>query len=184
MKSYEFETKDGYTVSVEVVGEYRNSFCKDIKVFVFGDDEERAFFEETDDADEIMQWLLKQGVEFESVRSFSFNRHYIASVMIDGELTEAQLLDKAAAWDDAYLAGVAEEFGLDHYEVRVWDAWNSAAAMHVCDAYATEAAAIEAYGAIDLASMHHAATGGLCKSVERVSGGCDAETIREERHEW
>lgn len=110
MKSYEFETKDGCTVSVEVVGEYRDGE-KDIAVHCpcgAG----YAEFEETDDADAIMEWLVEQGVEFASVRSFNFNRRYIGSVLIDGELTEAQLLDEAAAWGEEYLAGVAEEFGL------------------------------------------------------------------------
>lgn len=95
--TYAFESKNMGTVEIRVTGEYRESSAKDIDVFFEGGDRS---WEEIDDADEIMQWLVDSGVEFESDRSMAFNRAYIQSVLIDGDAAELELLDAAAAWTD------------------------------------------------------------------------------------
>ena len=94
--TYRFESKNAGAVEISVTGDYANG-CKDIDVSCATGDGE---FVETDDADEIMQWLVDEGVEFESDRSMAFNRAYIQSVLIDGDATEAGLLDDAAAWTE------------------------------------------------------------------------------------
>lgn len=48
----------------------------------------------------MITWLLREGVEFESLRSMWYNCHYIASVMLDGDATEMQMLNAAAAKTD------------------------------------------------------------------------------------
>lgn len=99
--TYRFESANKGTIEVSVTGEYRDSLAKDIDVSYAGGDRS---FEECDDVDEIIQWLVDEGVEFESMRSCAFNRAYIASVLIDGDETEQSLLDKAVRWTDADVA--------------------------------------------------------------------------------
>lgn len=94
--TYRFESANAGTVEISVTGDYDNG-CKDIDACFVGGDHSWL---EADDADEIMQWLVDQGVEFESDRSMAFNRAYIQSVLIDGDATEAGLLDEAASWTE------------------------------------------------------------------------------------
>ena len=101
MREYRFESKNAGTVCVTVTGEYRDHWAKDIDVSCATGDGE---FVECDDADEIMQWLVDEGVEFESDRSMAFNRAYIQSALIDGDRNGAELLDEAAAWTDGDIA--------------------------------------------------------------------------------
>lgn len=99
--AYRFESKNAGTVEISVTGKYRGSSAKDIDVLFEGGD---RTWEEIDDADEIMQWLVDSGVEFEGDRSMAFNRAYIQSALIDGDATEAELLDEAAAWTEDDIA--------------------------------------------------------------------------------
>ena len=101
---YKFESANKGVVEVNVTGEY-DGICKDIDVSYAMDTPEGhigndASFVETDDAEEIIDWLLAEGVEFESRRSMAFNKAYIQNVMIERDMTESQLLDEAAAWTD------------------------------------------------------------------------------------
>ena len=95
-KTYAFESASAGTVEVSVTGDYANG-CKDIDASFEGGDRS---WEEVDDADEIMQWLVDSGVEFEGDRNMAFNRACIQSVLIDGDATEAGLLDEAASWTE------------------------------------------------------------------------------------
>lgn len=97
MKTYKFESANKGTIEVTVTGDYRGNFCKDIDVTYCEND---ATFEECDDADEIMQWLVNEGVQFATPHSAAFNRAYIQQVLIDGDTTENELLDDAANWTE------------------------------------------------------------------------------------
>ena len=118
MKTYKFETADGYTVEVDVFGEYRDSYCKDIAVAYANDTEHghdgnSAEFTETDSAADAMDWLVGEGLKFEGLRSMRFNYSAIQSVLIDGDMTLEGMLDEAARWTDADLAEWAEWVGGD-----------------------------------------------------------------------
>ena len=95
--TYRLDSKNAGTVEVIVAGDYRGTTAKDIAVVFSGGD---GFFEEIDDADLVMQWLVDNGVEFESDRSMAFNRDYIQSVLLDGDATEGELLDEVEGWTD------------------------------------------------------------------------------------
>lgn len=98
-KTYVFKARNA-TVEISATGDYVNG-CKDIDASFDGGDRS---WEEVDDADEIIQWLVDCGVGFESDRSMAFNRAYVQHVLIEGDATEAELLDEAAAWTDADIA--------------------------------------------------------------------------------
>lgn len=99
--TYSFESANKGTIEITVSGEYRDHFAKDIDVAYNGNSRS---FEECDDADEIIQWLVDEGVRFESMRSCAFNRAYIQNVLIERDMTERELLDRAAMWTDADIA--------------------------------------------------------------------------------
>lgn len=103
LKKYQFTTNNNQvTVTIETVGEYRDTYEKDIDVHYFGgyDKSSETYFEETDNADAIMQWLIDQGLKFASWKSLYFNLHYIQSVMIDGDTTLDALSDRVASMSD------------------------------------------------------------------------------------
>ena len=101
--NYVFTSANKGDVTVSLSGHYVDG-CVDVDVDVNGDDY-REFSEiDAGCVDEIFEWLIEIGVEFESVRSMWFNWHYIASVMIDHDATEAQLLDEAASISEERLA--------------------------------------------------------------------------------
>lgn len=97
-KEYTFTSANMGDVAVYIVGDYRDD-SKDVQVDV---DNHSKMFEEIDGGgvDDIIKWLIEVGVEFESDRSMKFNHRYIASVMIDRDTTEQELLDDAASWTD------------------------------------------------------------------------------------
>lgn len=97
MKRYAFESANMGTVEIDVFGEYRDGYEKDMNVCHAGNDRDFT----TDDADAVMQWLVDEGVEFESDRSMAFNRAVIQSVLIDRDETVEHLLDQAAGWTEA-----------------------------------------------------------------------------------
>lgn len=100
MKSYNFETSMG-TVTVSIDGEYSNG-CKDISVWVQYDGEEKGekdfyaekYFEDTDNADDVFEWLQAQDVKFLNASAAWFAWNYVQSVMIDHDATEADLLEE------------------------------------------------------------------------------------------
>lgn len=102
-KSYKFNSANMGIVNVDVVGLYRDGE-KDLVVEVGAEYHE---FSEIDAgaADDIINWLLSLGVEFESDRSMKFSSWYISSVMLDEDLTEEQLIDMADKWTDEEIAG-------------------------------------------------------------------------------
>lgn len=111
MKRYRFALADGRSVEASVVGGYRGSTRKDIDVMVEGL-AEVLHLEEVDGGsagEEVVNWLLAKGCEFESDRSMWFNAHYIDWVMCDHEHTEDSLLDRAAS--------------LSEDEIRSWKEW-------------------------------------------------------------
>ena len=98
-REYKFDDAHGELVWVEVVGEYVDGGV-DLSAGHHGGDGNTEWFYECDDADVVIQWLVDEGVEFESDRSMAFNRAYIQHVLIEGDATEAELLDEAACWTD------------------------------------------------------------------------------------
>lgn len=94
MKKYAFRTANMGTCEISVSGEWTNG-TKDLDV-TCGDLYHE--FKEMDggSAEEMFAWLMDNGVEFESKRSLYFNVSYVASVMLDGDETEASLLDGVA----------------------------------------------------------------------------------------
>lgn len=98
---YAFETANMGTCEIEVYGEYRDG-TYDVSVSC-GDIERN--FEEIDagSVDDIFQWLLDEGVEFESTRSLWYNVHHVASVMLDRDATPSDILDKASSMSDEQL---------------------------------------------------------------------------------
>lgn len=108
-KTYAFSTENKGDVTVSIVGEWRDGGV-DIAVDVDG-----KGYNEWSEADggvssEIIEWLLGEGVEFESTRSMWFNAHYIEQVMIDRTRTEDELLDAAASMSDDSLERWRESF--------------------------------------------------------------------------
>ena len=99
MKRYEFCAKDGSTIEVEVIGEYRTGE-KDLYARIYNDEREVSNEFEAAMADEIMEWLLENGVKFESRRSAAFNHEVIDQVLIYNEATVDELLSECANWTD------------------------------------------------------------------------------------
>ena len=102
VRKYAFESANMGTVEFHVDGEWVGG-GKDVSVMVGTLCREFADID-GGGVDEIFQWLVDSGVEFESDRSLWFNHQYVASVMIDGDATQAQLLDEAATKSAEYLA--------------------------------------------------------------------------------
>lgn len=100
---YVFTSKNKGDVTVSVSGHYVDG-CVDIDVQVEGGDYKEFCDIDAGGVDEIFEWLIESGVEFESVRSMWLSWHYVESVMIDRDVTEAQLLDKAASISEEQLA--------------------------------------------------------------------------------
>lgn len=106
---YKFETKNMGTAEIWVCGEYRDEYAKDFDAIV-GDIEKN--FEEIDDGEIIIGWMLDNGVEFESDKSMCFNAFYVTEVMAIREMTEEQALDEAAKWTDGYVKQKSESIRL------------------------------------------------------------------------
>lgn len=100
-ESYAFETANKGTVTITITGECWDG-THDVEVEVA---DECEVFCETDDADAILEWLARQGVEFESKRSAVFNQMYIQSVMLDGDGTLDALVAEVGAMTDDEING-------------------------------------------------------------------------------
>lgn len=102
-KTYVFETTNKGDVTITISGEYVDG-CVDMEAEVSGTGDYREWAEiDAGGVDEIFEWLMDKGAEFESDRSLWFNVHYVEEVMIDRSKTESQLLDSAANMADADL---------------------------------------------------------------------------------
>ena len=96
-KTYIFETVNKGDVTISISGEYIDG-CVDIEAEISSTGDYREWSEiDAGGVDEIFEWLMDRGVEFESDRSLWFNFHYVADVMIDRFCSEQKLLDEAAA---------------------------------------------------------------------------------------
>lgn len=100
-KRYSFETANMGTCTIELVSDYDDG-THDVAVDCGSLYRE---FAECDGgfADEIFEWLVDNGVRFESFRSLWFNYHYAAS-MIDGDLDQDRLINRAASLSDDELS--------------------------------------------------------------------------------
>ena len=77
MKSYEFESANMGTVGFAISGECGNTV--DMEVTIDGTGSLREFADvDGGTVDDMFEWLIDQGVEFESDRSMWFNAHYVA----------------------------------------------------------------------------------------------------------
>lgn len=76
---------------------YRNSFSRNFTVWMM-DEGDCEDFENIDWAEDMFVWLVEQGVEFESVWSARFNVEYVQHIMIERDMTEGELLERASKW--------------------------------------------------------------------------------------
>lgn len=96
-KTYTFESANKGDIEITIAGEYVDGSV-DLEATIIDTNAYREWSEvDPGGVDEVFEWLISEGAEFESDRSLWFNLHYITDVMIDRCCTEAQLLDKAAA---------------------------------------------------------------------------------------
>lgn len=96
MKEYSFVSKNGINIEVKVIGEYNDVAAKDFWVITDnGFDKE---FKEVGDADEILDVLGENGIEFDkNPRHFAW--YVINACMIEEEATLDQALDYQAKWE-------------------------------------------------------------------------------------
>lgn len=105
-KTYVFETANEGDVTITISGEYVDG-CVDMKADIPSTGDYREWTEiDGGSVEEIFEWLMDKGVEFESDRSLWLNLNYVEQVMIDRSKTEEQLLD--------YVAGMTDE------ELKKW----------------------------------------------------------------
>ena len=103
LKTYVFETANEGDVTITISGEYVDG-CVDMKVDISGTGDYREWTEiDGGSVEEIFEWLMDKGVEFESDRSLWLNLNYVEQVMIDRSKTEEQLLDYVASMTDEEL---------------------------------------------------------------------------------
>ena len=107
IKKYTFTTANGFDVTIETTGEYRGHWSKDVSVHywdgTYSDRSNCKDFVEIDQADEIIEWLISEGMTWTDKRAFKFNVHYIESVLLVEDRTEEQLLNDAANWTEEQL---------------------------------------------------------------------------------
>lgn len=102
-KTYVFETANEGDVTITVSGEYVGG-CVDMEAGISGTGDYREWTEiDGGSVEEIFEWLMDKGVEFENDRSLWLNLNYVEQVMIDRSKTEDQLLDYAASMTDEEL---------------------------------------------------------------------------------
>ncbi|MEG1245257.1 hypothetical protein [Gordonibacter sp.] len=103
-KKYEFESANKGTIEFVITGEYVDG-GKDIEARIGATDESREWAEaDGGTVDEMFEWLIDKGVEFESARGLYFNTQYVASVMLDGDATQQDILRSAGEKTDEDLA--------------------------------------------------------------------------------
>lgn len=95
-KSYTFASANIGDIEITISGEYTDGSV-DLEAYIPSINAEQEWTEiDPGSVEEIFEWLIGKGVEFESDRSLWFNYAYVSDVMIDRCRTEAQLLDEAA----------------------------------------------------------------------------------------
>lgn len=103
LKTYVFETANEGDVTITISCEYVDG-CVDMKADISGTGDYREWTEiDGGSVEEIFEWLMDKGVEFESDRSLWLNLNYVEQVMIDRSKTEEQLLDYVASMTDEEL---------------------------------------------------------------------------------
>ena len=96
-KTYTFESANKGDIEITITGEYWDGSV-DLEAYIPETGAEKEWTEiDPGSVDEVFEWLIGEGVEFESDRSLWFNLHSVTDVMMDHCCTEAQLLDEAAA---------------------------------------------------------------------------------------
>lgn len=102
-KTYVFETANEGDVTITISGEHVGGFV-DMEAGISGTGDYREWTEiDGGSVEEIFEWLMDKGVEFETDRSLWLNLNYVEQVMIDRSKTEKQLLDYAASMTDKEL---------------------------------------------------------------------------------
>lgn len=102
--TYRFESENKGTIEICISGEYADG-CKDLTAEICGTGELEEFADlDGGMAEDVFQWLIDRGVEFESDRSLYFNCHYVASVMLDSDSTSTALIKRVAELDDEYVS--------------------------------------------------------------------------------
>lgn len=95
-REYTFVSANMGDIEFSVAGDYVDG-SKDMEVHIVETGEIREFDDiDGSSVDEMFEWLMDRGVEFESDASLWFNVHYVASVMLDGDATRESLLAKVA----------------------------------------------------------------------------------------
>ena len=101
--TYVFKTANEGDVTITISSEHVGG-CVDVEADISGTGDYREWAEiDGGSVEEIFEWLMDQGVEFESDRSLWFNLNYVEQVMIDRSKTEDQLHDYAASMTDEEL---------------------------------------------------------------------------------
>lgn len=102
-KTYVFETVNEGDVTITISSEHVGG-CVDVEAGISGTGDYREWTEiDGGNVEEIFEWLMDKGVEFESDRSLWLNLNYVEQVLIDRSKTEDQLLDYAASMTDEEL---------------------------------------------------------------------------------
>lgn len=110
--SYTFGSANKGDVEITISGKYTDGSV-DLEAYIPETGDEQEWTEiDPGSVDEVFEWLIDKGVEFESDRSLWFNLHYVSDVMIDKCKTEAKLLDDVAGksaedlkkWREFYFA--------------------------------------------------------------------------------
>lgn len=109
-KTYVFETTNEGDVTITISNEHVGG-CVDVEAGISGTGDYREWTEiDGGSVEEIFEWLMDKGVEFESDRSLWLNLNYVEQVMIDRSKTEDQLHDYAASMTDEELKKWREFF--------------------------------------------------------------------------
>ena len=99
-KTYVFDTANQGDVTITISGEYVGG-CVDMEADISSTGDHREWTDiDGGSVEEIFEWLMDKGVEFENDRSLWFNLNYVEQVLIDRSKTEEQLLDYAAGMTD------------------------------------------------------------------------------------
>lgn len=78
-KTYTFKSANKGDITITISGEYTNR-CVDVVVDIVEFAKQKDFIEiDAGCVDEIFDWLVDEGVEFESKRSLWFNYFYVAA---------------------------------------------------------------------------------------------------------
>lgn len=102
-KTYVFETVNEGDVTITISSEHVGGSV-DVEAGISGTGDYREWTEiDGGSVEEVFEWLMDKGVEFESDRSLWLNLNYVEQVMIDRSKTEDQLLDYAASMTDEEL---------------------------------------------------------------------------------